>query len=189
MKQFIIIALIFVALKIYSKLLRILNEKLNSFHKKEWFKYAFLSRKHLVQLSIGDFEDWCSDFLVRLGYAGVTITHTWDDNKFKTITCENKGNKVYVWCKLTDEIKEIEDDYAILGRPELQQFIGTMEHDNITEGIVITTGDFNNGALEYLEKLPDRLSVTWYDGVSLTKAHRKLREQEVSLILQQENSI
>lgn len=189
MKQFIIIALIFAALKVYSKLLKILNEKLNKFHKKEWFKYAFLSRKHLVQLSTGNFEDWCSDFLGRLGYKGVTVTSTWNDSKFKTITCMNKGNEVYVLCKLTNEIKEIEDDYGSLGRPELQQFIGTMEHDNITEGIVITTGDFTDQALEYAKGLPGRLSVILYDGVSLTKAHRKLREKEVSLLLQQENNI
>lgn len=189
MKQFIIIVLVFIGLKAYSNILKILNEKLNSFHKREWFKYAFLSRKHLVQLSTENFEDWCCDFLNRSGYSNVTITSAWDDNKFKTITCINNGKKVYVWCKLTNEIKETEDDYGTLGRPELQQFVGTMEHDNIAEGIVITTGDFSDEALEYAKKLPKRLSIDLYDGIALTKAHRNLREKEVSLLLQQENSI
>ncbi|MCT8976282.1 restriction endonuclease [Clostridium sp. CX1] len=185
MNKFYSLILFLIALKCYSKILLFLKDRLNSYHKKEWYKYAFLSRKHLVQLSIGDFEDWCCYFLERQDYSDVSIVSTWNDNKYKTITCKKDNTEVYVWCKLTSEVEEISDSYGTVGRPDLQKFIGTIEHDNITQGIVITTGDFTSEALDYVKNLPERFSITLYDGIALSKYHRKIREKEVAMLLQQ----
>lgn len=183
MKQFVTLLLIWVALNLYRKILETLIRNLETFEKKEWYKYAFLSRKHLVQLPIADFEEWCCYFLKRQSYSDINIISTWQDNNYKTISCTNDTEQVYVWCKLTKEIDEKVDDYENIDRSELQKFIGTMEHDNVAEGIVITTGDFNKGALEYVENLPKRFTITLYDGASLSKMHRKMREKEVAMLL------
>lgn len=187
MVQFLIIFLLLVGLSIYSRIVNLLNLKLESLHKINWYKFAFLSRKHLVKLSTGDFEDWCVNFLERQKYKHVTIVPTWNDTKYKTITCLKASQEYYVFCKQTKEISEKEDDYEKIGKDQLQKFIGTLEHDHISNGIVITTGNFTFRANEYALNLPKRISLQLFDGISVTKEHRKLREEEVSLLIQQEN--
>jgi len=188
MNQLLIFFFILIGLIIYNKIINLLNLKLKAVHKKNWYKFAFLSRKHLLKLSIGDFEDWCVTFLERYGYKNIAIIPTWNDSKYKTISCSKKARDFYVFCKQTKEISEKEDDYEKLGRAELQKFIGTLEHDCISNGIVITTGDFTDEANEYTLNLPKRISLQLFDGVTITKDHRKFREKEVSLLLQQENN-
>ena len=188
MNQFLIIFFILIVLIIYNKIINLLYSRLKVMHKDNWYKFAFLSRKHLLQLSIGNFEDWCVNFLEIYGYKNVTIIPTWNDCKYKTITCLKDSKKFYVLCKQTKEISEKVDYYEKLGRPELQKFIGTLEHDCISNGIVFTTGDFTNEANEYAQNLPKRISLQLFDGISITKEHRKFREEEISLLLQQENN-
>lgn len=180
--------IIFIALLACNKLLEILNNKLENNNKTEWFKYAFLSRKHLVGLSISYFQDWCVCFLKRLGYSNFKIVPVCKNENYKDIICLKENKTTYVSCILTKEIDEKQDDYFIVGRPELQKFIGTMEHDNIFDGILITTGDFSSDALAYVDSLPEKFSIKLFDGITLTQTHRTLREKEVALLIQQENN-
>ena len=188
MNDFAIFSLILVELLIFNKILDFFSLRLKTYHKVNWYKFAFLSRKHLVKLSNGVFENWCVNFLERQGYRDVTIFSVWNDNKYKTITCLSQNEMVYVFCKHTKEITEIEDSYEKLGRPELQKFIGTLEHDNVSKGIVITTGDFTPEANEYAQDLPERITLQLFDGSNLIEEHQKFREKEVSLLLQQEKN-
>lgn len=189
MIQFLIFFLLLVSLLIYNKIIDLLNIKLVAHHKINWYKFAFLSRKHLVELSIGDFEDWCVNFLERQNYKHVTIAATWNDSMYKTITCLKSEQATYVYCKQTKEIDEQEDDFEKFEKPQLQKFVGTLEHDHISNGVIITTGNFTFEASEYAQNLPKRISLQLFDGITITKEHRKLREKEVTLHLQQENNL
>lgn len=44
-------------------------------------------------------------------------------------------------------------DTSVIGRPELQSFVGSMVYHSITTGIFITTSKFSRQALEYIENI------------------------------------
>lgn len=184
-----IIAIAFIGLSYYSKHLNKLNIELRNNHRSQWLKYGLVSRKHLAELSIGDFENWCFNLLEKLGYKNIEIASSWRYENYKTIISTKYKKTIYVWCKLAKEIDEYSDNYESIGRPDVQRFIGTLEHDNVTDGIIITTGDFTSEALKYVNSLPNKFNISIYDGVALTNTHRAIREKEISLLLQQPNNI
>lgn len=157
---------------------------INSKYKTEWYKYGFLSRKDLVKLAPMEFKEWCISFLERSDYYNVVKDNLSDITNYNYFCCNKDDIRYYVLCDLTEEKDEKEDDYEEFGRPQFQRFIGTLEHNRISHGIIITTGDLSEDAIGYYNNLPKRYHIEVFDGIRLNKAYRKIRNQEVYLSIQ-----
>jgi hypothetical protein len=125
-----------------------------------------------------DFLYWCGQFLSDEGFTDIEYTCNKED-KCNDILCYKDREPVYVQCRLLGNIIKDsavqEDHWESMGRPDLQKFVGTMIHDDIHQGIVLTTGDFTGEAMAYAGSLPERIAVDLIDGKELTKKVRVLR--------------
>lgn len=159
-------------------------EKLNGWYKLEYVKYGFLSRHYLCSnIAAYEFEDWCKSILESMGYNHLKkISETMEGGV--NLTSVNNNTYNYICTRLyglqTDNKDNVSDDYKKVGRPEIQEFIGALVHDEVKNGVIITTGDFTDEAIEFVNLLPKEYSVVLIDGITLTKELRKIRKKEVS---------
>ena len=167
-----------------SKAIKLGYKRLEYWFGGEYIKYGFLSRYYLSsQLSQYKFEEWCSYILESMGYENLTNVSELVEGGVNIIALgENKTT--YISTRLygldSDNKSNVNDKYYRIGRPELQRFVGALIHDNITDGILVTTGDFTDEAKNYIKSLPGKYSIALIDGITLTKYLRKLRKEEIS---------
>ncbi len=144
------------------------------------YKYVF---DDALSKEKDEFLHWCRKFLADLGYTDIKMEY--DELKAaKEITCTKDGEPVYVQCrllKLEDGTPAAKEDYwPKLGRGEIQKLMGSMVKDRVTQGIIITTGDFTSEAKECAALIADPYSIKLIDGCEITKTVRKLREKFVA---------
>ncbi len=68
-------------------------------------------------------------------------------------------NRVFIQAKRYSESNTVQ-------RPELQKFVGALADKGATQGVFVTTSTFSDGAIEYVERIPNR--VVLIDGSRLT---------------------
>lgn len=68
-------------------------------------------------------------------------------------------NRVFVQAKRYSQGNNVQ-------RPDLQKFVGALADKGATQGVFVTTSSFSEGAIEYVEKIPNR--VVLIDGNRLT---------------------
>lgn len=184
--------LISITYKLYSK-----------WYNKNYLKYGFLSRFYIYNefsphmgnypfawffayrkpLKPTRFEQWCKYFLKNLGYENFLFISEHYEGSVNLQTVNNNIT-TYVSTRLyglSEGYKNINDNYATIGRPEVQKFVGALVHDRIKNGIIITTGDFTSEAIEYIKSLPPEYYVRLIDGITLTKNLRQIRKKEITL--------
>jgi hypothetical protein len=125
-----------------------------------------------------DFLYWCGELLKDIGYSDIEYVCS-KAYKCNDIVCYEGKDSVYVECMLltnieTDSIMD-EDLWEKVDRPFAQKFVGTLLHDQVNKGIIITTGGFSDDAKEYVDSLPKDITVKLIDGYELTKKVRELR--------------
>lgn len=99
------------------------------------------------------FEYYCADLLRLLGYQEVKVTKS---KRISALTSE--GNRVYIECKYKNLDPYIEQD-------TLENFHLAMVHDEISEGLFITTSSFSQSALEWVKDF----KITCIDGNTLSE--------------------
>jgi len=163
--------------------------RLNTLSKNQINKllYGVHSRRDLYNLTPSEFEDWCSFLLRRLGYRNVIVTPSTSDGG-KDIVCQKDGEIYYVECKkyLFKELAEHleknghsgELNPQLVGREVLQKFVGAMVGDRVYNGLVITTSDFHDNALEYVSTLPERYKIELIDGKKLCELYEDVIDYE-----------
>ncbi|MCT8976283.1 restriction endonuclease [Clostridium sp. CX1] len=122
-------------------------------------------------LTPNEFEHWCGDFLDKKGYLDVYVTPKGPDGG-KDIICKKEFEKIYVECKrfvysLNAKFK-VDDDIA-------RKLVGAMIGDNITGGVIITSGIFTDEAIRYIETLPSKYNFQLYDGKDLATQYSVLK--------------
>jgi hypothetical protein len=187
-KMRLITLFIFAAVLILSnKAIKLGYKKLEHWFREEYIKYGFLSRYYLSsQLTQYKFEEWCIYILESMGYKNLTNVSEFIEGGVNLVA-PDKNKTTYISTRLygldSDNKKNLNDKYCTIGRPELQKFVGALVHDNIMDGIIITTGDFTDEAINYVKSLPSKYSMVLIDGITLTKYLRKLRKKEISIRL------
>jgi restriction system protein len=108
-----------------------------------------------MQGSPSFFERLVVDLLVRMGYggtrkeAGKAVGGSGDEGIDGIINEDRLGLEVvYIQAKRWQ---------GIVGRPEIQKFVGALHGQNARKGIFITTSGFTNGAVKYAEGLSDKV--------------------------------
>ena len=119
--------------------------------------------EQLSNLSPREFEEWFADLLEELGYEKVTLTPSSNDEGID-ILAENRGLKVAVQCK---------NWKGKVGRPEIQAFLGAMQHAEMQRGLFVITGLFTAGA----EKMASEHSIELIGHNALTDLIQKVRQK------------
>ena len=133
-----------------------------------------LSLEDLYYLTPMEFEEWSARFLQKMGYNDINVTSAGPDGG-KDIICSLNGEKVYVECKRY--ALRLSSPFKV--NPDIvRRLVGAMPHDNISKGIIITTGIITDSAKACLASLPDGLSITVFDGHNLVKEFNMLPHNE-----------
>ncbi|MFU0824666.1 restriction endonuclease [Clostridium sp.] len=180
LKKLILCVSTLIFLKILNKLLYPMEDKIKNRFKQEMAVYGLISRYFLSNLSQNEFEEYCSYLLNNIGYSNI-MPISEDFTGGLSLVCNKSSNsKIYVSCvKSPYKENNTDDNYAIVGRPELQKFIGIMVHDKVKKGIVITTGDFSDYAIEYVNHLPLEYDIKLINGIELSKISWEIRQKNI----------
>lgn len=107
-------------------------------------------------LSPSFFENLVVELLVNMGYggsrreAGRAIGKSGDEGIDGVINEDKLGlDVIYIQAKRWDK--------GIIGRPEIQKFVGALQGKRAKKGVFITTSDFSKDALEYAEKVESKI--------------------------------
>ena len=102
------------------------------------------------------FERLVLDVLVKMGYGNLRdnakiVTKKSNDGGIDDIINQDKLglDKIYVQAKRWKD--------GMVGRPELQKFVGALSEKQAIKGIFITTSDFTKEAKEYVEKVSQNI--------------------------------
>lgn len=176
-----------VTLKIISMIILDFKAKVNLTNSGNKLLYGLATRKDLVKLSGFSFILWCLNTLGEIGLSSMKIVSKKlsDDYQVKATVNGMPAYVKFVKLRLKDNAVD-EDDYLAIGRPELQKFVGSMEHDNVKIGYIITNGNFTDDAVKYTSTLPNQYYLRIIDGCELTRLHRRNQKQYLVANLDQE---
>lgn len=97
------------------------------------------------RLTPHEFEIWCTEYLAKLGFTNIIILPLGPDGG-KDIICEKDSQKFYVECK-----RYSFNNY--ISTLQVEKLLGSMISDNITNGIIITTGTVSDNVKSILNKI------------------------------------
>jgi hypothetical protein len=185
--QMLLLIAVFLFLKAYIYFIKRATVKLKNDNEMNKLSHGLVSRKDLSNVRGKVFIDWCTTFLENLDFKNIHIISTSCSDNVQILAYRNL-KRVYVKCILCSQLdSDDEDNFEKVGRPELQKLVGTMEHDNIKYGYIITNGDFSSDAQQYAETLPPKtISLKLIDGCKLTRLHRQFQKQYVPVKLKME---
>lgn len=123
--------------------------------------------KKVFELSPSFFERLVVELLVKMGYggsikdAGKAIGKSGDEGIDGTIKEDKLGlDIIYIQAKRWQQ-------GSVIGRPELQKFVGALAGQGAKKGIFITTSSFTKDALDYSPK--NETKIVLIDGVQLAQ--------------------
>jgi restriction system protein len=123
--------------------------------------------ERIQELSPAFFERLVVDLIVSMGYGGTRssviqrLGRSGDEGIDGIVNEDPLGlDVVYV------QAKRYAPDNSI-GRERIQQFAGALVGQGATKGVFVTTSSFSRGAVEYAQRVPQRIILV--DGAELTK--------------------
>ncbi len=124
---------------------------------------------NLLRMSWQRFESLVVELLVRMGYggsveeAGRRLGKTGDDGLDGVISEDRLGfDVIYVQAKKWQPTNTV-------GRPEVQQFAGSLGGAHARKGVFITTSKFANTAIEYVQRFESERKIVLIDGRQLAR--------------------
>lgn len=126
-------------------------------------KSGYLSSYNLHCLSPFEFEEWCKNFLIKLGYNDVQRVeiHGTKGDGGKDIICSTGGMKVYVECK------RYHPEFGLVDSGVVEKLLGAMAGDEVYDGVIMTTGRLTKDAREFMESIPYPYSIEVLEGVDI----------------------
>ena len=116
-----------------------------------------------------EFEKLVVSLLQKLGYGGQIknsglVTQASNDKGIDGIIKEDilGFGRIYIQAK-----RYSRDN--LIGREDIQKFVGALAVENSDKGVFITTSDFNKGAYEYVENLSSNNKIVLINGNKLSE--------------------
>ncbi len=116
-----------------------------------------------------EFEKLVVSLLQKLGYGGQIknsglVTQASNDKGIDGIIKEDilGFGRIYIQAKRYNRDN-------LIGREEIQKFVGALAVENSDKGVFITTSDFNKGAYEYVENLSSNNKIVLINGNKLSE--------------------
>jgi restriction endonuclease Mrr len=121
----------------------------------------------LHHLTPREFELWCGDFIKKLGYTDIVHSPSGADGG-KDIVCKKFGDTTYIECKRFGH--GLGAPYKV-DEQICKKLIGSMVHDEVKKGMIITTGTIDNSAVEYMNTLPKGYEIELLDGNDILRQY------------------
>jgi restriction system protein len=116
-----------------------------------------------------EFEKLVVELLQKLGYGGQVknsgiVTQASNDKGIDGIIKEDilGFGRIYIQAKRYSREN-------LIGREEIQKFVGALAVENSDKGVFITTSDFNKGAYEYVNSLSTNTKIVLINGEKLSE--------------------
>ncbi len=116
-----------------------------------------------------EFEKLVVNLLQRLGYGGQVknsgiVTQASNDKGIDGIVKEDilGFGRIYIQAKRYNRDN-------LIGREDIQKFVGALAVENSDKGVFITTSDFNKGAYEYVDNLSTNTKIVLINGLKLSE--------------------
>lgn len=153
------------------EVISIIKKKRNKLRYIEDLKIGRLTKKDLHKYTPYEFENWCAEFLGLLGFTEIEVTPSENDGG-KDICCRKGIEKYFVECKRygCSKNSQFKIDIEII-----RKLIGAMKGENISKGIIITTGYATNEAMDYVRTLPENCKVDIIEGDELANKYNAIR--------------
>ncbi|CDF58289.1 restriction endonuclease [Thermobrachium celere] len=121
----------------------------------------------LLEVPFDKFEEIVLDLLINMGYGGSKqeakkVTQKTADEGIDGIINEDRLglDRIYVQAKRWKD--------TVVGRPEIQKFVGALVGQGAKKGIFITTSTFSKEAYSYIQK-SNEMKIVLIDGIMLTQ--------------------
>ena len=143
-------------------------EILESAHKQYLSALASQLMDEVMKLTPVEFERLVVKLLLKMGYgsgiegAGM-VTQASNDGGIDGIIKEDQLGFSHIYIQAKQWALE-----QIVGKPEIQKFVGTLQGQQAQKGLFITTARFSSGAIQYANNLLG-VKVVLVDGSALTK--------------------
>ena len=116
-----------------------------------------------------EFEKLVVELLQRLGYGGQIknsgmVTQYTNDKGIDGVIKEDilGFGRIYIQAKRYNREN-------LVGREDIQKFVGALAVENSDKGVFITTSDFNKGAYEYVNNLSSNTKIVLINGIKLSE--------------------
>lgn len=199
------IIIIFIVLIILNQLVKFLLHYYTDTKKKRKAFYNLINRDVLIQgLTDKSFLKWCGKLLTSLQFKNITFLNDFYPGSVNIIAYY-ENEKVYISSKLygyendfmlhensTFEDYNLPKKYKHITKNDIQIFLGSMIHDNVKKGIIMTTGDISQESLDFLEVLPKEYNIELIDGQSLVSTYLSYRfknSRKQNIVKEKNNSI
>lgn len=143
-------------------------EILESAHKQYLSALASQLMDEVMKLTPVEFERLVVKLLLKMGYgsgiegAGM-VTQASNDGGIDGIIKEDQLGFSHIYIQAKQWVLE-----QIVGKPEIQKFVGALQGQQAQKGLFITTARFSSGAIQYANNLLG-VKVVLVDGSALTK--------------------
>ena len=116
-----------------------------------------------------EFEKLVVSLMQKLGYGGQIknsglVTQATNDKGIDGIIKED----ILGFGRIYNQAKRYNRD-NLIGREDIQKFVGALAVENSDKGVFITTSDFNKGAYEYVENLSSNNKIVLINGNKLSE--------------------
>jgi HJR/Mrr/RecB family endonuclease len=140
----------------------------------ERWKLGLINLDDVHSLTPREFEYWCGEFISTIGYSNIKQTPIGPDGG-KDIICRYDTIDTYVECK-----RYWHNPYAEFKVDEqtCKKLVGAMVHDEISHGIIITSGIIVDDCNDYIKSLPEGIEVKLIDGSDLVELYSILHSKQ-----------
>lgn len=143
-------------------------EILESAHKQYLSALASQLMDEVMKLTPVEFERLVVKLLLKMGYGGGIegagmVTQASNDGGIDGIIKEDQLGFSHIYIQAKQWALE-----QIVGKPEIQKFVGALQGQQAQKGLFITTARFSSGAIQYANNLLG-VKVVLVDGSALTK--------------------
>lgn len=138
-----------------------------------WMK-GNINLDDINSLTPHEFEYWCGEFISNLGYSNIKQTPKGPDGG-KDITCKFHGKTAYVECKRywfsSSSIHKVDEQIC-------RKLTGAMVHDQISYGLIITSGIISDECQDYTRALPNGHKIKLIDGSKIVELYSMLHSKQ-----------
>lgn len=165
----ILLVCLLLAFKILEKFLPKVLAQINLEYSETKLNLGVVSLNFLSSLSDKEFNEYCLNLLNKYFKNNKQETYSNNPNFISYVLTNNNNKKTYISIKKTDLDSEDEKDKSPIDNKYIHKFIGSLAHDNIKRGVLITNGGITSEAKELTRSVKDKYRIILIDGITLTK--------------------
>jgi hypothetical protein len=174
----VLVMAIIPSLKLVYLFKELISVILNSNNNLRRWKRGYIVLEDIYNLTPKEFEFWCGEFISRLGYTKIIYSPNKDEDTISLI-CRLYNEKVYVVCK---KFLYTPATTSVINEDICKKLIGSMLHDGVKRGIIITSGIIADSAIKYINSLPKFYKFELLDGADIINQYSILKEKKPIII-------